>query len=103
MSYNRTLQSTLNNLLRATRFKTVIDNKLAQVCCPNKDCGQPDSWEHFLKCYDVPDIAKYDGKQKVEEIVKLCEKIQTENPIRPKPYEQGSMEENDKLTGDKKD
>ena len=85
MSRDRILQTTFNNLISATRFKTVEGGKLMPVSCPRKECRAKDSWEHFQECYNVPDIGNLEGKQKIEAIVYLCKQIQTSNPIRPTP------------------
>ena len=85
LSHNRALQVTLNNLLCATRFKVVVEGKLVPVRCPKQGCGQQDSWEHFIDCYEVPDISSLEGKEKIEALVELCIKIQTTNPSRPMP------------------
>ena len=50
LSHSRTLHVNLNNLLCATRFKMVVENKLVLVRGPTKGCGQQDSWEHLLVC-----------------------------------------------------
>ena len=88
LSHNRILQTTLNNLLCATRFKMVVNNKLVPVRCPRKGCGQRDSWEHFLGCFAVPDISKLHGREKIAALVALCERIQTENPAQPVQFPQ---------------
>ena len=86
MSRDRILQTTFNNLISATRFKTVEGGKLMPVSCPRKECRAKDSWEHFQECYNVPDIGNLEGKQKIEAIVYLRKQIQTSNPIRPTPH-----------------
>ena len=87
MSHDRQLQVTFNNIVAATRFKTFEGQKLVRARCQKRGCGSVDSWEHFLQCYEVPDISRMKGQEKVKRIVEICEKAKEPNPIRPKPSE----------------
>ena len=44
-----------------------------------------DSWEHYLKCYEISDISKLEGQEKVNAIKAICERAAEPNPVRPKP------------------
>ena len=81
----RGLQVTFNNLIGATRFKTFDGARLMRSKCPNKDCGQVDSWEHFIKCYGAQRMLGRPKNERVKYLVTLCQRIRTDNPIRPQP------------------
>ena len=85
MKDERGLQVTLNNLIGATRFKTFNGTKLMRAKCPKENCGKTDSWEHFVRCYEVERMAGSSREDKVNYLVALCRRIRTENPIRPNP------------------
>ena len=51
MADDRKLQVTFDNLIGATRFKTLRGAQLIQTKCPKQGRGKPDSWEHILECY----------------------------------------------------
>ena len=87
MRDDRGLQVTFNNLIGATRFKTLIGNKLMRTKCPNTNCGKVDSWEHFAQCYGIKQMAELSREDRVNYLVALCQRIRTENPIRPNPTE----------------
>ena len=87
MSKDRSLQTVFNNLVGATRFKVIEKNRLLPASCPKKGCGKRDSWEHFIICYEPPDIGQMKDKEKIKAIIALCKIIRTENPTRPIPYE----------------
>ena len=44
----------------------------------NSGCKEVDSWEHFKKCYQVPDMSKLVGQTKNEEIIAVCQKALVE-------------------------
>ena len=85
MNGDRGLQVTFNNLIGATRFKTFEGGRLMRARCPNKHCGQVDSWEHFKRCYGTTSMAGKKTEDKVKYLVELSKRIRTENPIRPSP------------------
>ena len=87
MSKERQLQVTFNNIVAATRFKTFEGKRFVRARCQKKGCGSVDSWEHFLSCYEVPDISKMVGPEKIKEIVNICRKVAEPNPARPQPSE----------------
>ena len=87
MKRDRQLQVTFNNIVAATRFKVFDTQRLVQARCQKKGCGSVDSWEHFLRCYEIPDISELEGQEKVKAIKAICEKAAEPNPVRPKPSE----------------
>ena len=44
----------------------------------NIGCGEIDSWEHFKTCYQVPDIAQWQGKTKIEQIIAVRQRALVE-------------------------
>ena len=82
------LQVADNNLTGATRFKTMGAAQLVRTRCPRTGCGRPDSWEHFLDCYEVPDVGCLEREDRINSRVQLCKKIRIPNQIRPDPWEQ---------------
>ena len=93
MAGSRSLQVTFNNIVGATRFKTFEGSQLRKAKCQQKGCGAVDSWEHFLVCYQVPDLGSCGRKTKVGLIIDICEKAEVNNPGRPKPSGERYMEE----------
>ena len=98
----RSLQVTFNNIVGATRFKTFEGSQLRKAICQRKGCGATDSWEHFLSCYQVPDVGRYDRKTRIRVIMEICQKAEVNNPARPKPSEErysadGMEKEGDEL------
>ena len=87
MKHDRQLQVTFNNIVAATRFKTSDGQRLVRARCQRPGCGKIDSWEHFLQCYEVPDISHLAGRAKVEKIVEICMQAKEPNPVRPRPSE----------------
>ena len=88
MSRSRSLQVTFNNIVGATRFKVMEGSQLRRAKCQKEGCGAIDYWEHFRKCYQVPDIGKQDRNKRIPEIVKVCERAEVKNPGRPRPSEE---------------
>ena len=97
MQNNRELQVTMNNIIGATRFKTMEKGQLMKAKCPKPKCKEIDSWEHFKKCYQIPPIADLKRKDKIQAIITICKKAVTDNPIKPlissTPYHQYSSVE----------
>ena len=87
MRDDRALQVVFNNLIGATRFKTLGGARLMRAKCPNTNCGSVDSWEHFIRCYGVKPLMGKTAEEKVQYLVQLSRRIRTDNPIRPKPTE----------------
>ena len=87
MKHDRQLQVTFNNIVAATRFKTSDGQRLVRAQCQRRGCGEIDSWEHFLLCYEVPDISSLKGQAKIEKIVEICKQAKEPNPTRPRPSE----------------
>ena len=85
MKRDRQLQVTFINIVAATRFKVFDNQRLVQARCQKKGCGSVDSWEHFLKCYEIPDISELEGQEKVNAIKAICVRAAEPNPVRPKP------------------
>ena len=85
MRHDRQLQVTFNNIVAATRFKTFDGQQLVRAQCQRDGCGKTDSWEHFLQCYEVPDISNLRGQAKVEKIVDICKRAKEPNSARPRP------------------
>ena len=85
MSSDRQLQVTFNNIIAATRFKTSDGQQLVRTKCQRTGCGSVDSWEHFLSCYQVPEISMLTGREKINAIVEICKKAKEPNAARPKP------------------
>ena len=100
MAESRSLQVTFNNIVGATRFKTFEGSQLRKAKCQRKGCGAIDSWEHFLACYQVPDLGNCDRKTKIRLIKEICEKAEVDNPGRPKPSEERYLEEGMETGGD---
>ena len=46
----RSLQVTFNNIVGATRFKTLDGGRLVRARRQMRGCGSADSWGHFLQC-----------------------------------------------------
>ena len=87
MNHDIQLQVTFNNIVAATRFKTFEGQHLVRARCQRRGCGSVDSWEHFLQCYEVPDISSLAGQAKVEKIVDICKRAKEPNSVRPRPSE----------------
>ena len=85
MRHDRQLQVTFNNIVAATRFKTFDGQHLMRARCHRSGCGMVDSWEHFLECYEIPDISELKGPVKIEKIVDICKRVGERNPVRPRP------------------
>ena len=85
MKDDRGLQVTFNNLIGATRFKTLSGSRLMRAKCPKAGCGKVDSWEHFVQCYEAERMLELSREDKVKYMAALCKRIRTENPVRPSP------------------
>ena len=85
MAHSRSLQTTFNNIVGATRFKVFEGSHLRKARCQKTGCGMIDSWEHFCTCYEVPEIGHLPQKERVEEIIKVCRRAEVYNPTRPQP------------------
>ena len=74
----RILQTTLTNLVGATRFKAVKEGELMHTKCPK--CGQIDSWAHCVECYSLVVKPMANEKQWLCNIARLLRTIATESP-----------------------
>ena len=99
MSDSRPLQTTLNNIIGATRFKTLVGQRLMRTLCPKKGCNMIDSWEHFCECYEIPNIKGLNRQEKVAAIVNICKRAEETNPVRPRPSARAYWEEDEESTG----
>ena len=82
LSYSRTLQVTFANIIGATRFKTLVANKLTKTRCPN--CKkQIDSWNHLTDCYGAIPPEEQARKLWLANITQFIETIYAENPAKP--------------------
>ena len=81
----RRAQSNLLAVIGATRFKTVTKIGLADTQCPLKHCGERDSFDHMLQCYDLSSSVEC-GTNAVPFLVKMARKTQILDDHAPRGY-----------------
>ena len=78
---SRALQTTLGNLICATRFKTLDKNRLVMTQCPK--CGQANSWSHHIQCYNISLPQQTGDRQWPIKMRAYLEAIMTDKPAMP--------------------
>ena len=58
---------------------------MVKAQCQKRSCVSVDSWDYFLSCHEVPDIAELAGKGETHVITEICKKVIEPNPVRPRP------------------
>ena len=85
LSHSRTLQVTFANIIGATRFKTLVSNKLVKTRCP-KCKKDVDSWKHLTDCYGATPPEEQARKIWLKNITHFIETIYAENPAKPTAF-----------------
>ena len=78
LAQDRAHQTTITNLLGATRFKTVKKGVLHHTLCPK--CGAVDSWEHCIWCYNLKVDTQVEENAWLSRVKNIAEAIVTDNP-----------------------
>ena len=81
LPHERSRQTTLSNLIGATRFEAMVGTQLWHTLCPR--CGQVDSWSHFCECYTTgldEEVVEEEWLNRVDKLTGTLQKEQIDKP-----------------------